>query len=422
MKKEDLKAAFERIQPSPDAADRMWNRIVNHREPGKERAMKANRKFNRLVPVLGLAVLLAGSLLIYNMLSGGNLEKPPQGEIIQTDDLTGGREDAVAPVTDMFRLDDRHYSLLTEELREEFGFSAQINEGDLGDRIASIEVTPDESLKGLEVYRYIPAGGEAVVAVKRGGGYQLFRFFSFESYNNNQDEDASAYLKLYGIKGPQDIKAVRFIEYSEQSKLEGRLNVVGEITDPAEIAKFYDYYSVLKNASDKYFEKLFGYVPGSVDEGGITIDPAPDKGEASSSDSGPARDLGPAPDEGDWASPDIGEADILPEPADGYDAVDMPLPAPDGPAAGDNPSDPDSSVSSGSSGGMMDMGDAGKQGSSTSSGQGSAGNALENPVGVRIYNQEGVYYETMYYRNIGFLSRYEVSDEFADFLQTYISK
>ena len=33
--------------------------------------------------------------------------------------------------------------------------------------------------------------------------------------------------------------------------MEGKLNIVGEITDPAEIERFYGYYSVLKNASDK---------------------------------------------------------------------------------------------------------------------------------------------------------------------------
>jgi len=87
------------------------------------------------------------------------------------------------------------------------------------------------------------------------------------------------------------------------------------------------------------------------------------------------------------------------------------------------PLDPDAPVTSDSSApsGMMDMGDTGgSQGGYVPPNQGSAGDALANPIGVRIYNKQGVYYETMYYRNIGFLSRYEVSREFADFLATYI--
>lgn len=290
MKKEDLKAAFDQIQPGPDAEIRMWNQIINQKENGKERAMKT---FNirRLVPVLGLVVVLAGSLLIYNMLPIRNHGMQP-GKDIHTGD-PGGREDAVAPVIDQFQLGNRHYALLYEELREEFGLPSHINEEDIGEKIASIESTPDESLLGLEVYQYIPAGAEAVVAVKKEGGYQLFRFFNFESYNNNQDEDASTYLKLYGINGPQDISAVRFIKYTEDSKVEGKLNIAGELIEQAEIEEFYGYYSVLKNASDKYFEKLFGYAP-NADPGEATTGGAPVQ---ASDDPAAAEDLPPNPDE-----------------------------------------------------------------------------------------------------------------------------
>ncbi len=406
MKGEDLKAAFDKIQPGPDAEKRMLNSIINRNQSRKEKDMKT-LSIKRLVPVLGLAIIIAGSLLVKNLLPGRSNRISPEGEI-QTDDLDA-REDMVAPLTDQFRIDDRHYILLYDELRKEFGFPAQVSGEDIGEKIAVIESTPDESLKGLEAFEYIPAGGEAVIAVKREDGYRLFNFFTFESYNNNQDEDAIAYLNLYGINGPQDIKAVQLIEYSEESKVEGKLNIVGELTEPAEIEQFYKYYSVLKNASDRYFEALFGYRPGA-DPGNVTIDPAPDAGAVP--------DIGPAPDE---PAPGEGAAEDTPA-----QAQDAPL-VPDAPsAAEDLPLNPDTPVSSDSSAssshpGMMDMGDS----SSSQSGfvppsQGSAGNALANPIGVRIYNKNGVYYETMYYRNIGFLSRYEVNKEFADFLESYI--
>jgi hypothetical protein len=44
------------------------------------------------------------------------------------------------------------------------------------------------------------------------------------------------------------------------------------------------------------------------------------------------------------------------------------------------------------------------------------GNALGNPITIRIYNKNGIYYDSVYYRNIGFISRYEVGEEFAAFL------
>ena len=38
---------------------------------------------------------------------------------------------------------------------------------------------------------------------------------------------------------------------------------------------------------------------------------------------------------------------------------------------------------------------------------------------IRIYNRNGIYYDSMYYANIGFINRYEVSKEFADYLDKY---
>jgi hypothetical protein len=395
MKKEDLKAAFDKIQPEADAENRMLKQIIN-KSSRKESAMGI-LSVRRLIPVLGLIVILAGSLLLSDKLPLGSSDRIPEGGV-QTDDFIG-REDAVAPVQNQFRLDDRHYILLSDELREEYGFSPQVTEDQIGVRIASIESTPDESLKGLEVYHYNPAGGEAVIAVKKEEGYQLFNFFTFESYNNNQDEDASVYLKLYGINGPHDIQAVRFIEYTEQSKVEGGLNIIGELNEAAEIEEFYRYYSELKNASDKYFERLFGYQPNGVDYGNVTTDPAGqelDKGQEPELNTGQV-----APDQGGTTSGIEAPAD---EPVQ---AIDLPL-------------DLDAPVSSNPD--MMDRGDteSGSTGDSIPPSQGSAGNALANPIGVRIYNKNGVYYETMYYRNIGFLSRYEVNPEFAAFIQSHI--
>ena len=67
--------------------------------------------------------------------------------------------------------------------------------------------------------------------------------------------------------------------------------------------------------------------------------------------------------------------------------------------------------------GMMDMGNADPAMGATSSSQGSTGNALADPVYIRIYNNSGIYLETIYYKNIGFISRHEVNKEFANFLE-----
>lgn len=69
--------------------------------------------------------------------------------------------------------------------------------------------------------------------------------------------DAAAYLNLYGIKSAGDIQKIQFIGHSEQAKLNHTVDVKAEITDKAEIAKFYNFYSVLKDSSDKYFDALY---------------------------------------------------------------------------------------------------------------------------------------------------------------------
>ena len=197
-------------------------------------------------------------------------------------------------------------------------------------------------------------------------------FFTFESYINNQDEDAIEYLKLYGIEGPEDIAKIQFIVHTEKSRLEGFTNVMGQITDRNELANFYNFYAALKNSSDKYFKKLFGYNRAG-DSRDVEIDVAypTEPGSRDSSDEKPIDPILP---------------DYTPEPEGIQGMTDI-----DGVGSG-----------------------------SVAPSQGSAGNALAEPVTIRIYNQNGVYFESMYYRNIGFISRYEITAELAAFIENYI--
>ena len=401
MKKDDLKDSFNKIEPDNIAQRRMLNNILSH--SGKEQKMKID--FKKAIPALGLVIVIAGSVLAYDMMSGRN-SIPAPGYI--QGDAKGEREDMLAPLVNQFQIEDKHYILLSDDIRAEYGFSLQIDESDIGNRITTITKSVDHSLMGSEVYGYKPAGSEAVVAVKKDDSYMLFKFFNFESYNNNQDEDVIDYLKLYGINSAQDIAKVQFIIYSEQSKIEGKLDVRGELTDRDEISKFYGYYSILKNSSDKYFDRLFNYGP----DGNKGIDVEVDVGESVPDLTRPVH-----PD----AAPDTvhqsSSGSIDPVPDDIGIAEDMPL------KKGDdrqNISSEGRPVLREDTKGMMDMGNTSSTVGETAPSQGSAGNALANPVTIRIFNQSGVYFETIYYRNIGFISRHEVNKEFADFMEGYI--
>lgn len=345
----------------------------------------------KAIPVFVLAVALTGGLLTYNTLYGNKApsndgaEQPPH---YVSDDAA--REDMAAPLLDQFILGDRKYIMLSDDLRANFGFPAAISDDDIGEKLAVITSGPDKRLTGCEVYRYIPAGGDAVVAVKKDDGYVLFRFFTFESYENNQDEDAMRYLGLYGIDSADDIAKVRFIGYSEQAKLRGVPDILGEITDKDEIERFYGFYSVLKNSSDKYFEKLFGS-GGWGSEG---------------------REIGI-----DVAGPDV-VPDVMPDDT----AQDRTAPdAAIGSAYGmDTPVSDETPAATSSSGGMVDMGGSGPV--TVAPSWGLTGDALANPITIRIYNQNGAYYDSVYYMNIGFINRYEIDEDFMAFLGGYIKK
>lgn len=69
--------------------------------------------------------------------------------------------------------------------------------------------------------------------------------------------------------------------------------------------------------------------------------------------------------------------------------------------------------------GMIDIG--GNEPVIINPSQGSAGYALDGSVAIRIYNKNGVYFEAIYFKNIGFISRYEIAKDFATFIEYYIN-
>ncbi|HHW01076.1 MAG TPA: hypothetical protein GXX36_16195 [Clostridiaceae bacterium] len=455
MKKEDLKASFDQIMPSEFEKKRMLDNILNHRDRKKGISMPLYN-IKKAIPALVLTVVIAGGLLTYNIVQKNNNYdlKPEYGA---ADDAGLGREDSAAPLVNQFQIDDRHYILLSDDLREEYGFPATVNESDIGEKITDIAKSPDKSLIGSEVYKYIPAGCEAVVAVKKDNEYQLFCFFVFESYNNNQDEDAVRYLELYGINKADDIAKIQFIGHSEESKLQGRMDIRGEIRDRDEIARFYSYYSALKNSSDKYFDRLFNYNGINSGKKGVEIDAvapdyaAPDAVEPDNivSPDGAGVNMA-APD--NIASPDASESNAAAPNQTGYGeslpvtaesvraqiAEDQPLAVTSedetgrvsggasgrasGGYSGDTPAANETPAEVAPSSGIIDMGGAVSESGATEPSRGSAGEALANPISIRIYNQSGVYYESVYYINLGFISRYEISKEFAGFIGKYLDK
>jgi len=355
MKREDLIKALDSIRPDREAERRMLDNILAESKKARKAKGGILSGYKSAVPAMAAVLAVVAGLTIWGISSGRLYGINTDDNRFNAGDSIGSapREDAPALLKDQFQLGNRHYVILGEGQRKEFGFPQEVLEDDVGERIARISDSVDESLVGLYVYRYIPAGGEAVVAVGDQSGYRLYKFFAFESYLNNSDEDARDYLELYGIYSADDISRIVFIGTNDQAKLENREMILAELTDRQKIDKFYDYYSVISDSSEKYFERLFNG----------------------------ARDMTDLPSAG------YNHASDASGPKTGYKAT---------------PEDqqPQSKSRVESSGGHP----------------GTGSDALENPVTIRIYNRKGVYLETVYYPNIGFISRHEVSDEFAAFL------
>lgn len=405
MNQDNIKNVFGQIIPDMSAKERMLENILN---TAAKRSGRSILSFNlrKAIPALALAAVFAVGIFALNFrntpLHSGliNTESSAAGEENTTDaNSLNGSEDMAAPMLSQIQIENRHYIPMSD-YAEEFGFPAAISEQDIGAKLTMIEKSSDKSLIGCEVFSYLPAGSEAVVAVKRNNGYELYRFFTFESYINNQDEDAIEYLKLYGINSPEDIAKIQFIGYSEKSKVEGNNNIIGEITDRNEIAEFYSFYSVLKNSSDKYFEKLFG---GTISNGNNRTNSYTQKDEFPDAEGVDpiAPNYMPTPDynratETSSIYPDIAE-DM---PLTGNETPEWVIPYRDNTA------------------GLTDIG--GTEPVTVTPAKGSAGIALYNPVTIRIYNKNGVYFEVTYYKNIGFISRYEITEEFAAFIENHI--
>jgi len=326
----------------------------------------------KVIPIFAIVLLITGALITNSLLSNKDTDQKTEDDSEESTNLDMAD---IAQVKDQFMIDNMSYIILSEEQKAEFGLRNTINESDIGDMLTTITTSVDADLIGSEVYTYLPVVGEAVVAVKTENNYKLFRFFTFESYNNNQDEDVSVYLELYGIKSATDIAKVQFFGWSEKAKIEGRLDIISEITDSGKITEFYNYYSVIKNSSDNYFDKLLNYKSSNNE----SLDNPPEQTEV------PPDDIEGVADNGSDGIIDKGETGAAEIGSDGF----------------------------------IDKGETGAA-TSAEGFVGSAGDALNNSVTIRIYNQSGIYLDAEYYPNLSFISRHEVNTEFADFLKDFI--
>lgn len=354
---------FENLKPSYGAKQRMLENVMNS---SNDKAPSIFIYAKRAIPLLILVFVFGGTLIFYNFNKRNYIN-----EEISTEDNAIGMIDNIAIVTNQFKIENRTYNILSESEKAEFKFPKTINDSDIGDKLTTISTSVDESLIGKEVYRYLPAGCDGIVAVKVDNEYKLFKFFWFDSYINNKDEDTKAYLELYGINKAQDISKIQFIRNGN--------SIINEITDKSRILEFYNYYSIIPDSSDKYFNKLFNYKKA--------------KEQVVPEVKNEPKELPPDYKDNKNSS-------------DASTFIDS-----------DKAKDPQASIQTDI---IMDTGEVKDAPSSIPGSEGFVGDALGNSVTIRIYNQKGVYFSSEYYPNISFISRHELNEDFKRFLDEYV--
>lgn len=408
MKSEDIRKSFDPVVPDDIQKQRMLRRVLDHTAASGSKPAR-RWPMRTITAMAGIIIVVAGTaayLLWPHQTEGPGIglltPSAAVGDTAGGDaaDADGRQEDfAAAPILHQFQMSGRQYILLDQTYASAFGLPEAPAPAEIGEKLTDITDATDKTLVGSGVYRYLPAGCEAVVAVRTGDSYQLYRFFTFDKYVNNADEDAAVYLRLFGIQAAADIAKIEFIRYSEQAKLENRTDVAKVLADTAGIAQFYQYYSVIKDSSAEYFDRLYNY-RGNLASQGAAL-PEPEE---------PRTDLPP-----DYQPSSVSNGDIvvMPAPADSPAAYANDTPAPaDSTAAYADDTPARTAYDTGSAGAT--------EGGYAAGSAGSAGNALADSVTIRIYNRAGLYYDTIYYPHLGFISRHQVTEEFADFLQTYL--
>lgn len=363
MKEDELKKSFESLKPSYGAKQRMLENVLNN---SNEKTPSIFIYTKRAIPLLILVLMFGGTLIFYNFNKRNYIN-----EELSTEDNAIGMIDNAAKVSNQFKIENRTYNILSEGEKAEFKFPNTINDKDIGDKLTTISTSVDETLTGKEVYRYLPASCDGIVAVKVDNEYKLFKFFWFDRYINNKDEDTKAYLELYGINKGEDISKVQFIRNGN--------SVINEITDKSRIMEFYNYYSIIPDSSDGYFNKLFNYKKS--------------KEQVVPEVKNEPKEL--PPDYKNNTSSSVASTFI----------------------DSDEAKDPQASIQTDI---IMDRGEVKDAPSSIPGSEGFVGDALGNSLTIRIYNQKGVYFSSEYYPNISFISRHEVNEDFKRFLDEYV--
>lgn len=257
MKPEEFRTAMEKIKPTKEQKNAVFERILEQKSEKRPASPSWRTAFAAACAAVFVFAAVGGVFLFRG--------KHPEVLSPEYSDLSLESSCAieVAQMEFGFWLGERNYRRAAQKQIEKFGLSAVLKKEEIGEKLAEVTEAEDPSLEGAEVFSYKPAGCEAVVVLKTGEGYERYSFSNFKSYEENRDEDARAYLQLYGIESEEDLLRVEILRF-QTSSAEGQeveyanqqMSFCAELKEPDECRAFYDYYAALRESSEDYFKAL----------------------------------------------------------------------------------------------------------------------------------------------------------------------
>ncbi len=279
MNKKDIKTSFDKISPTEEQKEKMLETIISANQK-----KGVYSRIKRYIPVTAAAVFVICAALIVpdiftkpiveNFTSDSTAAADSDLVMMQTEKTLAEiytpsetypatknpepTEDLgydsyidihIAQAQQTIVFSGRKYRCATDYEVTQYGLKPVISQSDMGEFIAFLDNPPVPELQDAEVCRLKGSDSEAIVLVYDYKNWYYYIFENFVSYEKNQDENASEYLKVFGVSSADDILSITVTDFTIPAKSLSR----------TQISLFYDGFKGLVNSSDTYFKAISEY-------------------------------------------------------------------------------------------------------------------------------------------------------------------
>lgn len=273
MKNEKIYRSFENISPTQEQKDKMFeNIILADKKP-------SNIKIKRILPISAAAAIIMVTVLVMPDFTSEDSFSSQSNEA-RTETASAQMEaDRVATDSDMIifngqgvnegfagesiesktdiatainyslNFENRVYGVLAPDTMMQYGLDSSKIHEDIGEYLGTANI----NAKSVGIYSSNSISNQAVIIAQSDNSAEYYSFHNFSSYENNEDENALEYLKIYGVESADDIAKIEIVNYSDAFSQNSKA------LSKTEIETFYGFFKELTNSSSEYFYALSNY-------------------------------------------------------------------------------------------------------------------------------------------------------------------